>query len=102
MLGIVIPAYKRKECLREALQSLVLQTYKKFFVIVVDDHSPEPLEPVAKEFEDTLHIKYIYLPENLEKQIENMLAEAADFGISDLDLYYEDETLCERRIRSFL
>ncbi len=44
----------------------------------------------------------IYLPENLEKQVENMLAEAADFGISDLDLYYEDETLCERRIRSFI
>lgn len=44
----------------------------------------------------------IYLPENLEKQVENMLTEAADFGISDLDLYYEDETLCERRIRSFI
>ncbi len=44
----------------------------------------------------------IYLPENLEKQVENMLTEAADFGISDLDLYYEDETLCEKRIRSFI
>lgn len=64
MLGVVIPAYKRRDCLREALQSLVGQTFKKFFVIVVDDHSPEPLEDIVKEFEDKLHIKYVYAKEN--------------------------------------
>lgn len=64
MLGIVIPAYKRPECLREALWSLVSQTNKKFFVIVVDDASPEPLEPICKEFEKLLHIKYVRQNEN--------------------------------------
>jgi glycosyltransferase involved in cell wall biosynthesis len=64
MLGIVIPAYKRKDCLREALESLTVQTMKRFFVIVVDDHSPEPLEDVVNEFTDKLHIKYIYAEEN--------------------------------------
>ena len=64
MLGIVIPAYKRKDCLREALESLAIQTMKRFFVIVVDDHSPEPLEGVVNEFADKLHIKYIYAEEN--------------------------------------
>ncbi|MBR2876229.1 MAG: glycosyltransferase family 2 protein [Clostridia bacterium] len=44
----------------------------------------------------------IYLPENLQKQIDNMTETDADFGLTDLDLYYEDETLCERRIRSFI
>lgn len=64
MLGIVIPAYKRRNCLREALQSLTYQTFKRFFVIVVDDHSPERLEDVVMEFEDKLHIKYVYAEEN--------------------------------------
>lgn len=64
MLGIVIPAYKRRDCLREALQSLTYQTFKRFFVIVVDDHSPERLEDVVMEFEDKLHIKYVYADEN--------------------------------------
>ena len=64
MLGIVIPAYKRKDCLRQALQSLCYQTYKKFFVIVVDDHSPEPLKDIVEEFDDRLHIIYRYAEEN--------------------------------------
>ena len=64
MLAVVIPAYKREQPLREALQSLVNQTYHKFFTIVVDDHSPIPLENVAKEFENSLHIHYIYAEEN--------------------------------------
>ena len=64
MLGIVIPAYKRKDCLREALESLTVQTMKRFFVVVVDDHSPEPLESVIDEFSDRLNIKYIYAEKN--------------------------------------
>jgi glycosyltransferase involved in cell wall biosynthesis len=30
----------------------------------VDDHSPEPLEDIVREFEDKLHIKYVYAEEN--------------------------------------
>jgi glycosyltransferase involved in cell wall biosynthesis len=64
MLAIVIPAYKRPECLRQALESLTVQTNKKFFVVVVDDASPEPLEPVVKEFENRLRITYLRQEEN--------------------------------------
>jgi CDP-glycerol glycerophosphotransferase len=64
MLGIVIPAYERKDCLREALYSLVSQTKHRFFVIVVDDHSPNPLEDVVNEFKDKLHIIYKYAEKN--------------------------------------
>ena len=64
MLGIVIPAYKRPECLEGALESLVNQTFKRFITIVVDDHSPEPLEPVVNKFKDRLHIIYKYAEEN--------------------------------------
>ena len=64
MVGIVVPAYKRRDTLRAALQSLALQTRKDFTVIVVDDHSPEPLLDVVNEFKDTLKIVYKYAEVN--------------------------------------
>lgn len=64
MLAIVIPAYQRPECLRQALESLMIQTNKKFFVVVVDDASPEPLEPIVKEFTNKLRITYLRLEKN--------------------------------------
>lgn len=44
----------------------------------------------------------LYLPENLEKQIENMLKTDADYGITDIDIYYENGKLCDKRIRSYI
>ena len=44
----------------------------------------------------------IYLPENVQRQIDNMLSTGADFGITDLDMFYDDETLCEKRTRNFI
>lgn len=44
----------------------------------------------------------IYLPKNIEKQIENMLKTDADYGITDIKLYYDDETLCDNRVRNYI
>ena len=44
----------------------------------------------------------IYLPENIQKQVDNMLKTNADFGITDLDMFYDDETPCEKRTRDFI
>ncbi len=44
----------------------------------------------------------LYLPLNLEKQIENMLKTDADYGITDINIYYENGTLCDKRIRSYI
>lgn len=64
MVGIVIPAYRRREALYQALLSLELQTNKDFIVIVVDDHSPEPLEDVVREFDGKLNYIYKYAEVN--------------------------------------
>jgi glycosyltransferase involved in cell wall biosynthesis len=44
----------------------------------------------------------LYLPENLEKQVENMIKTGADYGLTDIILYYDDESLCEQRIRNYI
>lgn len=64
MVAIIIPAYKRTDCLRKALLSLTCQTSKDFSVVVVDDHSPEPVRPVVAEFGDQLDAYYIYAEQN--------------------------------------
>jgi hypothetical protein len=43
--SVVIPAWKRAELTQRAVQSVLQQTFTDFEVIVVDDASPEPIEP---------------------------------------------------------
>lgn len=44
----------------------------------------------------------VYLPDKLEKQLEAMLHENADYCITDLYLYNESGKLTDRRIRSYI
>lgn len=43
-----------------------------------------------------------YLPEKIERQLAFMEAEALDYSITDLDLYYDDGHLSERRKRTYI
>lgn len=47
--SITIPAYKAK-FLKDAVESCLAQTYSDFEVIIVDDASPEELEPIVNPF----------------------------------------------------
>ena len=44
----------------------------------------------------------IYLPSKIENQVKSMLEKDADYSLTDLDLYNEDETLSEHRKRTYL
>ncbi len=44
-VDVVIPAYGRVDLLREAIASVLNQTYTELRLFIVDDASPEPLEP---------------------------------------------------------
>ena len=64
MLAVIVPAYNRGNCLREALKSLTLQTKKRFITVVVDDASQEDLTPVINNFKDELHLVYLKQEQN--------------------------------------
>lgn len=44
----------------------------------------------------------VYLPDKVKNQLEDMLITGADYSISDVDLYYTDETVAERRKRTYI
>ena len=48
---IAIPAYKRR-FLKEAIDSVIAQTYSHFELVIVDDASPDDLFSVVSQYED--------------------------------------------------
>jgi len=62
--SVCILTYNRKEYLREALKSLVEQTYDNFEVVVYDDGSTDGTERVVEEFKGKLKLRYFRSKEN--------------------------------------
>lgn len=63
LVTVTIPAYKRKY-LKQALQSVVEQTYNNLEIIIVNDKSPEDIKSVVDEFSDS-RIQYYENAENV-------------------------------------
>jgi len=62
LVDVIVPAYNPGCYLREALQSCMQQSYKKFTVTVVDDCSTEDVKIVVDQFPG---VKYIRTEKNL-------------------------------------
>lgn len=60
--SLIIPLYNRPDEIRELLESLLLQTYKHFEVIVVEDGSKPELSAreIVMGYEGRLDVKYFY------------------------------------------
>lgn len=61
--SIVIPVYNRPDEIYELLKSLTKQTYSNFEVLIVEDGSQKTSEDIAKQFTDSLNIRY-FMKEN--------------------------------------
>lgn len=62
-VSFILPAYKRR-FLKDAIASILAQTEREFELVVVDDNSPEDLEPVVRAFTDS-RLKYVKHDVNL-------------------------------------
>lgn len=56
--SIIIPLYNRPQEIKELLETLTLQTYKQFEVLVIEDGSVNDAAEIVKSFTDRLDIKY--------------------------------------------
>lgn len=64
MISVVIPTYNRARYLREAIESVLKQTYQNFEIIVVDDGSTDNTKEVVSSYGN--RINYIF-QENKER-----------------------------------
>lgn len=60
--SIVIPVYNRPQEIDELLQSLTLQTYTNFEVLVIEDGSDKPCVEVYEKYTSSLKIRYFFKP----------------------------------------
>lgn len=59
MVSVIIPAYKARNYLKDALQSIQSQDYGNLEVIIVDDASPEPIDDIVAGYLELASLPYI-------------------------------------------
>jgi len=60
--SIIVPIYNRPDEMTELLESLTLQTFKDFEILILEDNSPMKSDEVAKRYKDRLDIHYFFIP----------------------------------------
>ena len=56
--SVIVPVYNRPDEVDELLQSLTMQSYRDFEVVIVEDGSKIPCEMVVKKYAALLDIHY--------------------------------------------
>ncbi len=83
-VSVIIPTFNRKNFLKEAIESVLLQSYKNFEIIVVDDGSTDGTREMIKS--EYKMIKYIYQKNSGPSAARNRgIVEAKGEYISFLD-----------------
>lgn len=75
--SVIVPVYNRPQEVQELLESLRLQTFRQFEIILVEDGSREPCEGVLAPFRDSLNIQYFTKPNSGPGQTRNYGAQRA-------------------------
>jgi glycosyltransferase involved in cell wall biosynthesis len=60
--SVIIPLYNRPQEIKELLESLTLQTYKQFEVLVIEDGSTDDAKDIVAGFIGRLDVHYYYKP----------------------------------------
>lgn len=76
--SIIIPVYNRPVEVRELLDSLLLQTFKDFEVLIVEDGSAIRCDEVVKEYEGRLNVRYFFKPNSGRSLTRNYGMERAE------------------------
>jgi glycosyltransferase involved in cell wall biosynthesis len=106
LVSVVVPSYGRPELVADALRSVAAQTYDRIELIVVDDHSPEPVAPALEDVDTSGLVRAVCL-----RHEENRGANAArNTGIRNSEgeflAFLDDDdrwrpTVAERYVREF-
>jgi glycosyltransferase involved in cell wall biosynthesis len=73
LVSIIIPTYNSQNTLKQCLESILRQTYKKIEILVVDRHSKDATAQIAKQFRAT-----VFLFEGERSEAKNYAAKRAN------------------------
>ena len=94
-VSICIPAYQAPDLLRRALQSIFVQSYENYEVIITDDSSNNSIQDIIKEFETDSRLKYYRNSER--KGSPNNWNEAVKYATGEyIKLLHHDDWLSEK------
>lgn len=74
-LSIVFTSYNHKEFLRQAVDSLLAQTYRNFELIIIDDCSTDGSQQILLEYENVANVKLFLREKNSGSYVK-----ASNFG----------------------
>ncbi len=76
--SLIIPVYNRPDEVDELLESLTIQTFTDFEVIVVEDGSARPCRDVVEKYTGRMTVRYFMKPNSGPGQTRNYGAERAE------------------------
>ena len=76
--SIIIPVYNRPDEVDELLESLVLQTFSDFEVILIEDGSSVKCDLIAQKYDTILNIRYFYKENSGRSETRNYGMEKAE------------------------
>ena len=75
--SVIVPVYNRPEEVEELLESLAVQTFRDFEILVVEDGSDRPCRAVVEAFRDRVDVHYFVKPNSGPGPSRNYGAERA-------------------------
>tara|TARA_Y100000590_G_scaffold442144_1_gene569853 strand:- start:583 stop:1368 length:786 start_codon:yes stop_codon:yes gene_type:complete len=63
-VDVILPNYNKSEYLKEAINSVINQTYKNWILYIIDDHSSDNSKIIIDEFSNSKNVKIIKLNKN--------------------------------------
>ena len=97
MVSVIMPAYNGERFIREAIQSIINQSYKNWELLVIDDCSKDKTVEIIKEFNDE-RIRFIQNKTNMGIAYNNNMGIEKSRG-KYIALLDDDDVALENRFR---
>ena len=59
LVTVIIPTFNRAHVIQKAINSVLIQNYKNFELIIIDDGSTDNTEEIIKKFHEVIYKKKI-------------------------------------------
>ncbi|EOF4702623.1 glycosyltransferase family 2 protein [Klebsiella oxytoca] len=100
MIAVIMPAYNCQKTLKRAVDSVLLQTYSKWHLYIINDKSEEDIEDILRIYKKNKNISVIYNEVNLgaaeSRNIGLRLSSEDYIAFIDSDDYWHPDKLIKQ------